>query len=285
MTSSLQRRDTQTGVARADLFNADAIQTIKDTIAKGATNQELALFLEVAKRTGLDPFARQIFAVKRWDSDQNRMVMAVQVGVDGLRLIAARTGDYQGQVGPQWCGPDGEWRDVWLHDTPPAAARVGVRRRGFPEPLMATALYREYVQTKKNGDPTSMWLGKPALMLAKCAEALALRKAFPAETADIQVMVDDDQVEEAAAVRAATDGAADVIRSRWQDLTSHGLPEADVIAALRAAGVQSSQDLADDDAWAAARDAVRHLAAEPHRDPDSARPDPGDDHQGALDVD
>jgi phage recombination protein Bet len=171
-------RTTPTTIGAVRQWSQAEVEVIKNQIAKNCSNEELGLFAMVCQKTGLDPFVRQIYAVKI--SGQ----MTIMTSIDGFRLIAERTGQYRGQVGPQWCGKDGQWRDVWLEDEPPMAARVGILREGFEGPLWGVARYSAYVQTK-DGSPTRFWKQMPDVMLAKCAESLGFRKAMPQELSGV----------------------------------------------------------------------------------------------------
>ena len=185
-TQQLARIQQEGGLVEAPAlvrFTPEDVRTIRATVAKDCNDSELALFLATCQHTGLNPLVRQIYAIKM----QGRLT--IHVGIDGYRLVAARTGRYAGQVGPQWCGEDGVWQDVWLGNKPPAACKVGILRTGFPEPVWAVATFKEF---SKN---TDTWKAMPSHMLAKVAESHALRRAFPNDLANLTPDFEDAPAE------------------------------------------------------------------------------------------
>lgn len=142
------------------MWTEEQVDLIKNTVAKGATDDELRLFLYTAKRTGLDPLTKQIHFVKRGGQ------MTIQTGIDGYRAIAERTKSLAGITDPLY-EVDGD---------KPTKATVKVYRsiNGMMAEFTASARFTEYVAPY-----SPLWNKMPFLMLGKCAEALALRKAFP----------------------------------------------------------------------------------------------------------
>lgn len=174
------------------LLDQAKIDLIKRTVFPQATDLELQMFVNLCNTKRLDPLTRQIYAIKTKTG-------AVQMfaSIDGLRVIARRTGEYGGQTAPFWCGPDGQWRDVWLDDAAPAAAKVGVYIRGCEHPTWGVATLRSYGHGK-----TGNWQTMPDVMLAKCAEAQALRKAFPDDLSGLYVREEFDAGDDAPTVAA-----------------------------------------------------------------------------------
>lgn len=183
---------TSLAITNEQRFWTDAqLSALKSLGLTNATQGDLAFFFHQAQRTGLDPFARQIYMIERGGR------YGIQTSIDGLRIVAQRSGKYAGQTSPYWCGEDGEWRDVWLGKTPPFAAKVGVYREGFAEATWAVARLDSYCPLNRDGKPMGLWQKMPDVMLAKCAEALALRKAFPNDLSGIYT---DDEMSQAETV-------------------------------------------------------------------------------------
>lgn len=173
MSTEIVSHETKSSVIAQ--YSDEQLSVITNHIAKGASKTELQYFLAVSKRLGLDPFGRQVYFIKRWDSKAKAEVGTVQVSIDGFRAIAARTGAHAGTDDVEFDKEDGEHPNK-------ATATVYRFVRGVKVPFKATARWTEYVQTYfKDGKTLTspMWVKMPWLMLGKCAEALALRKAFP----------------------------------------------------------------------------------------------------------
>ena len=150
-----------------------------------ATANDISFFAQYCQRTQLDPLSRQIYAISKREGG-----MQILLSIDGYRIIAQRTGEYEGSE-TFWCGTDGVWTDVWLNNNPPSAAKVIVYRKNCKRGVSAVALFKEYANLKSN-----TWQKMPALMLAKCAESLALRKAFPSDLSGLYTTDEMNNIEE-----------------------------------------------------------------------------------------
>jgi len=171
----------------AQSFTNKQIEILKNSICKGVSNEEFEIFLMACQKTQLDPFMRQIYAVKRKAKKPDGTwgeTMTIQTGIDGYRLIAERTGCYAP-------GPEPTYTQDTQGNLLSASAYIKKQTRdGTWHTVSASAYADEFVQTytdKSNGEkrPMGMWANMPRTMLAKCAEAQALRKAFPAEMSGV----------------------------------------------------------------------------------------------------
>ncbi|MBU8834158.1 recombinase RecT [Mycolicibacterium goodii] len=194
-------------------FNDQQVAILRQLGIEDASQGDLDLFFHYCRTTGLDPFRRQIYMigrrtkVKEWNpntrSQDEKWVMkyTIQTGIDGYRRngreAAKRLGDELRFDGPYWCGDDGEWKEVWPASTPPTAAKYTIYRNG--EPFSAVVHYDEFVQTnaiyegrgdnrrKVGEEPNSMWAKMPRNQIAKCAEAMAWRRAYPDDFSGIDL--------------------------------------------------------------------------------------------------
>jgi phage recombination protein Bet len=191
MNDQIQVSTKETGLTAG--MSRDQIDLIKATVARGATDDELKLFLYTANRTQLDPLTKQIHFIKRrvWNArtQQHDEVGTIQTGIDGYRVVASRNG----LAGIEDAVFDDETASH------PSKATVTVYRMvaGTRVPFTASARWSEYAQIK-DGQPIAMWKKMPYLMLAKVAEALALRKAFPNDLSGVytnEEMAQADTVE------------------------------------------------------------------------------------------
>ena len=216
-------------------FTPTQVELIKSVIAKGASDDELKLFLYTAKRTGLDPLTKQIHFVKRevnkklangaWVKEGQ---MTVQTGIDGYRAIAERTGKLAGISDATY---DSEENDF------PNKATVTVYKmvEGQRVEYVSSARWKEYAQVYvKNGVETvgPMWKKMPYLMLAKCAEALALRKAFPNDLSGIYTTEEmaqaDNKVPEVVPTVEVVEKASEIAESKEIEHVETDTPVIDV---------------------------------------------------------
>jgi len=251
------------------------LQLLRDVYFRGCDEIEFKFAIETCRHLGLDPIARQIWFIKIWDRELKREVMTPIVSIDGLRSRAERTGKYRGQLPPEWCGQDGVWRDVWLDDGPPSAARVGVLREGFEAPVYGVVTYRSFVRRTKEGKPMALWGTAPDHMLAKCAEANALKKAHPLELGGHFKIQDVDQWEDAGqrSFRVQVE-AGDLLRRLEAAKTTDELGRLGQEAAALPDGATKLQAR---EAWRAARDRILAGAKKLPATKDDKKPEQNDD--------
>lgn len=173
-------------------FTQHQVEILKNSICRGISDEEFAVFLMACSKTQLDPFMKQIYCVKRKSKRPDGSwgeSMTIQTGIDGYRLIAERTERYAPGPEPTYvCDENG--------NVISATAYIKKQTKdGTWHSVSSSAYMIEYCQTF-NGKPASLWATMPRTMLAKCAEAQALRKAFPAEMSGVYTKEEMMQADE-----------------------------------------------------------------------------------------
>lgn len=177
MSSALTVRDGGGAVLAAPAVTEKDLELVKKIIFPDADDAELKLFLFECSRRGVHPLDRKIFPVKRNDKESGTKRVTFQTSIDLMRSEALTTGGYDGQDEPEF----GEEKAGGY----PESATVRVYRKGIERPFVGIARWKEFYPG--DGGSGFMWRKMPYHMLSKCAEALAMRKAFPQELGGLYV--------------------------------------------------------------------------------------------------
>ena len=218
--------------ARALDYSASQLDLIRRTVANDCNTSEFDLFVEVCRRVGLDPFRKQIYAIVYSKDTPNKRKMSIITGIDGFRAVAARNRDYR---------PDDEEATFSTDDTLKATDNpLGILKCTVKAYKLApdgqwfkvsgTAYWNEFAPIVETGDfewvdtgekwadsgkpkkkkvttgevkrePAGNWKTMPHVMLAKCAEAQALRKGWPEDLSGIyspEEMAQADAIDQSA---------------------------------------------------------------------------------------
>lgn len=209
-------------------------------IEQDVTEAELRAFMHECQRRKLDPFSRQIYLIGRQDKRKGRKVYKSQTSIDGFRLIARRAADKSGidysYEDTIWYDAKGGRHEIWLSPDAPAGAKVVVIRNGSR--FDAVARFGAYVQTDYNGNPSGQWRNMADVMIAKCAEALALRKAFPEDLGGIYTEEEMGQADNPQRVHATVE----VVRDEPAGDASHSTDQEWLTAALSRAATFAQDD-------------------------------------------
>jgi phage recombination protein Bet len=179
-------------------LSTEEVALLKRTQLSKFAEDEQETFIRICQRTKLDPFTRQIYATRRYQTvrDENGErkkvpTLVAVTGIMGLCALAERTHDYDG-CEISWSSKNGEWKGEWLADEVPEAAKCIVyhKHRKFPE--VGIARWGSYAGQAWNNQTkaweiTEFWSKMPDYMLAKCAKAQALRGAFPDQLSNVYI--------------------------------------------------------------------------------------------------
>lgn len=216
MTSNQQLTNYRPGSALA-AFSPEEEDAIRQSLCPGATKAELSLFAHVCKARGLSPFANQIIMQIRTGKQGRRATFITTI--DAFRAKAAATGSYAGNDEVTF---EEDQQGIYV-----ARATVWRMVHGVRVAFVGVARWREYCP---DAPADQMWRKMPYTMLGKCAEALALRKAFPEELSDLHTSAEMDQAEPVAPMQSIAPSSPAL------DRLSASEPEVEMTALRRKAG-------------------------------------------------
>jgi phage recombination protein Bet len=184
------------------LFSSERLELIKSTLFPAElTNDQFMLFIEICKHLNLDPIAGQIHALPYRRNPNEPPTLISHVSIQGYRTMAARTGQFQGTCDATLLVriKDGSAIEVPHRLFDPEnhkiiSGTIGVRYTHLPSPEYATAVFESYAKRKRDGSLFSNWQSMADIMILKCAEGLAHRKAAPAVFAGVYVTEELDQI-------------------------------------------------------------------------------------------
>jgi len=209
MSTAIQKHAHSAMPALA-MSEEELIGVLTNSLYPGAASGSIKLVIGYCKAAGLDPMQKPVHIVPMWDGKAKQMRDVVMPGIGLYRTQAARSGEYAGVTEPEF-GDDVTESIGGVQITYPKWCRVTVRRllpNGTVVDFTAKELWKENYATKgkDSAAPNAMWLRRPYAQLAKCAEAQALRKAFP----EFGAQPTADEMEG----RELDMGAAEVVSSR-----------------------------------------------------------------------
>jgi phage recombination protein Bet len=174
---------SQNAIQAFNIEQNELIETLEASLYPGASHNSIKLAIGYCKASNLDPMQKPVHIVPIWDKNTSKMRDTIMPGIGLYRTQAARSGQYAGMTEAEF-GPDVTENLAGVTVTFPQWARVIVKKllpNGTIAEFSAKEYWKENYATAKRDTvaPNAMWKKRPYGQLAKCAEAQALRKAFP----------------------------------------------------------------------------------------------------------
>ena len=211
----------------ASMTEDELINILRNSLYPGAQTDSIKMVLGYCQASGLDPMQKPVHIVPIYDGKLKAMRDVVMPGIGLYRTQMSRTGECAGVSEPEF-GADKTETLGGVEITYPTWCRVIVKRilpSGHIAEYAATERWKENYAMKggqeKSIAPNAMWTKRPYAQLAKCAEAQALRKAFP----ELGAAPTADEMEGKTFDEQAIEGTATVVKevNAPVEMTEEGL--------------------------------------------------------------